>query len=212
MLTRCTTGMVLVTNRNFLCTAGRETLLGKLAQRWGTRRDLWVDPPGLSDRSASLPGVPGMAAPVVSFSSVPPEPSAKGSPARVVPGAWPGANSNHTRSRLGSRTSCHESVPAANQARGRALSEAVRSVQTSHFAQGSGGQLASPSRQASDDVPERAPGVQFSTAVSHSHSWRHSGMRGSEEHFPTLDGGVAPAGKRPQAKGRWAAGSEACKL
>ncbi|RDX43224.1 hypothetical protein K466DRAFT_472187, partial [Polyporus arcularius HHB13444] len=34
MLTRCTTGMVLVTNRNFLCTAGRETLLGKLAQRW----------------------------------------------------------------------------------------------------------------------------------------------------------------------------------
>ncbi|KAI0712797.1 hypothetical protein C8T65DRAFT_544864, partial [Cerioporus squamosus] len=56
MLTRCTAGMVLVTNRNFLSNFGRDTLLGKLAQRWGTRRDVWIDPPGLADRSASLPG------------------------------------------------------------------------------------------------------------------------------------------------------------
>ncbi|RPD58076.1 hypothetical protein L226DRAFT_430012, partial [Lentinus tigrinus ALCF2SS1-7] len=34
MLTRCKAGMVLVTNRIFLCNAGRDTLLGKLAQRW----------------------------------------------------------------------------------------------------------------------------------------------------------------------------------
>ncbi|KAI1783951.1 hypothetical protein LXA43DRAFT_856282, partial [Ganoderma leucocontextum] len=58
MLTRCNTGMVLVTNRGFLNDTGRDTLLGKLARRWNGSGDAWVDALMLSDRQASLPGAP----------------------------------------------------------------------------------------------------------------------------------------------------------
>ncbi|KAI1783493.1 hypothetical protein LXA43DRAFT_865568, partial [Ganoderma leucocontextum] len=58
MLTRCSTGMVLVTNRRFLNDAGRDTLLGKLARRWNGSSDAWLDALALSDRRASLPGAP----------------------------------------------------------------------------------------------------------------------------------------------------------
>ncbi|KAH9921369.1 hypothetical protein B0H21DRAFT_659153, partial [Amylocystis lapponica] len=60
MLTRCQRGMVVVTNRNFLRGAGRDTLLGRLAQHWEDRRGdtiTWTDARELADRTADMPGV-----------------------------------------------------------------------------------------------------------------------------------------------------------
>ena len=59
MLTRCERGMVLVTNRAFLSQSGRDTLLGRLAQRWPRDVDAWVDAIALSDARVDLPGVLG---------------------------------------------------------------------------------------------------------------------------------------------------------
>ena len=71
MLTRCQAGMVVVTSRAFLCGPAQKTLLGKLADRWGTlvasaqaagsrRGDsssdaAWVDAMRVAEGTATLP-------------------------------------------------------------------------------------------------------------------------------------------------------------
>ncbi|PIL32978.1 hypothetical protein GSI_05096 [Ganoderma sinense ZZ0214-1] len=74
MLTRCQTGMVVVTNRAFLCGPAQKTLLGKLADHWGTlpagaqttgsrsrcgadcSDAVWVDAMRVAEGTARLPG------------------------------------------------------------------------------------------------------------------------------------------------------------
>ncbi len=57
MLTRCQSGMVVVTNRSFLVNSGRDTLLWILAQQWREWGDSWIDMLALLNGSANLPGI-----------------------------------------------------------------------------------------------------------------------------------------------------------
>ncbi|PIL32976.1 hypothetical protein GSI_05094 [Ganoderma sinense ZZ0214-1] len=68
MLTRCQAGMVIVTNRAFLCGPAQKTLLGKLADHWGSlaagarpagdspESAAWVDAMRVAEGTARLPG------------------------------------------------------------------------------------------------------------------------------------------------------------
>ncbi|TBU26536.1 hypothetical protein BD311DRAFT_631516, partial [Dichomitus squalens] len=59
MLTRCQTGMVIVTQRAFLRGSGRGTLLNRLALQWERRvgeKVAWVDAMEVADGRAGLPG------------------------------------------------------------------------------------------------------------------------------------------------------------
>jgi len=64
MLTRCTSGMVIVTNRAFLRTpAAQNTLLGKLARHWESHHGLtktWTDWKLVAEQKADMPGAPGL--------------------------------------------------------------------------------------------------------------------------------------------------------
>ncbi|KAJ7839369.1 AAA domain-containing protein, partial [Mycena olivaceomarginata] len=61
MLTRAKKGMVIVTSSSFLRSQGAQTLLGRLARYWGTRQhDIWIDWRRVADRTAGLPGLPGI--------------------------------------------------------------------------------------------------------------------------------------------------------
>ena len=62
MLTRCERGMVLVTNRRFLSGSGRDTLLGRLAQRWARYPDAWVDALNGSNDDAGVSAPPPLCA------------------------------------------------------------------------------------------------------------------------------------------------------
>lgn len=59
MLTRLQAGMVIVTNRPFLDSSGRNTLLGCMAQHWKDERGeaVWTLPQRIAERTANMPGV-----------------------------------------------------------------------------------------------------------------------------------------------------------
>ena len=57
-LTRCRMGMVVVTNKRFLRSAGSNTLLGQLCNSWSRHGDPWIDWRTILDDSAVLPGLP----------------------------------------------------------------------------------------------------------------------------------------------------------
>ncbi|OSX61405.1 hypothetical protein POSPLADRAFT_1089730, partial [Postia placenta MAD-698-R-SB12] len=59
MLTRLQAGMVIVTNRPFLDSSGRNTLLGCMAQHWKDERGetVWTFPRRIAERTANMPGV-----------------------------------------------------------------------------------------------------------------------------------------------------------
>ena len=71
MLTRCQAGMVVVTSRAFLCGPAKRTLLGKLAEHWGTLAGAagsgpggdsdaaWVDAMRVAEGKARLPSANG---------------------------------------------------------------------------------------------------------------------------------------------------------
>ncbi len=67
MLTRCKTGMVIVTKKDFLQRKDvRKTLLGKLAAHWedlikktDDQGDAWTDWRLVAERRCNLPGVAG---------------------------------------------------------------------------------------------------------------------------------------------------------
>ena len=56
LLTRCRAGMVLVTNRTFLMGAGRDTLIGALAERWEEEGCEWANAVDVLNGRAALPG------------------------------------------------------------------------------------------------------------------------------------------------------------
>lgn len=58
MLTRCEAGMVIVSNKAFVCGAAKWTLLGKLAAHWAEHANagVWVDWRDVAARTADLPG------------------------------------------------------------------------------------------------------------------------------------------------------------
>lgn len=205
MLTRCKAGMVLVTNRSFLCNAGRDTLLGKLAQRWGAGSDVWVDSRALSDRSASLPGVPGrttsfylpISAPVPMTSR---EPEATGRSARVVPGAWPGAVTSRSDREGSPRGSMRPSGHAGYHT--FTDNDVVASLRRSPQPYGS---VAVSGRQTLVNMSKPPLGERSSNADVG--AWGNSRF---DEQFPTLDG--SGPSQQPQVKGRWRAGSGACRL
>jgi len=64
MLTRCQSGMVIVTNRKFLNShTARGTLLGLMAHHWESERGrlaTWITPQQISGREANLPGALAM--------------------------------------------------------------------------------------------------------------------------------------------------------
>lgn len=57
-LTRCRMGMVVVTNKRFLRSAGSNTLLGQLCNSWSRHGDAWIDWRTILSDSAVLPGLP----------------------------------------------------------------------------------------------------------------------------------------------------------
>jgi len=57
-LTRCRKGMIVVTNRCFLRSAGSSTLLGQLCNTWSQHGDAWIDWKAILNDSAMLPGLP----------------------------------------------------------------------------------------------------------------------------------------------------------
>jgi hypothetical protein len=61
MLTRCTRGMVVVTNRRFLASGGYQTLVGELARHWESRSPstAWVDWRQVLQQTVDLPGTYG---------------------------------------------------------------------------------------------------------------------------------------------------------
>ena len=62
MLTRCRSGLVVVTSSSFLRGGGERTLLGKLARHWEGARGLdktWIDWRLVAEGVADLPGSPG---------------------------------------------------------------------------------------------------------------------------------------------------------
>jgi len=91
MLTRCKSGMVIVTNRAFLRTAAAQsTLLGKLARYWETQRGqarTWTDWNLVAEKNADMPGAPGIRpslslAPIIATAR--PEPTASLKPPPYV--------------------------------------------------------------------------------------------------------------------------------
>ena len=62
MLTRCRSGLVIVTKSSFLQHGGRHTLLGRIAQHWEEMREpgeTWVDWRLVAEGKVDLPGSPG---------------------------------------------------------------------------------------------------------------------------------------------------------
>lgn len=62
MLTRCQQGMVIVSQRAFLHSGGKKTLVGKLAEHWEKKvgeKAAWADAMQVAEGSASLPSAPG---------------------------------------------------------------------------------------------------------------------------------------------------------
>ena len=62
MLTRCRSGMVVVTQRAFLDGPGKETLLGSLTTHWEQHvgvEQMWVDAMEVADQRARLPDCVG---------------------------------------------------------------------------------------------------------------------------------------------------------
>lgn len=62
MLTRCKTGLVVVTNREFIARGGRQTLLGKMAHHWEALAGegaAWTDWRAVMQETADLPGALG---------------------------------------------------------------------------------------------------------------------------------------------------------
>ena len=62
MLSRCTTGMIVVTNKSFLTynDSSAKTLLGKLVNHWAAATpsgSVWIDWRSITSQSANLPGV-----------------------------------------------------------------------------------------------------------------------------------------------------------
>ena len=57
-LTRCRKGMVVVTSKYFLRSAGSSTLLGQLCNAWSQHSDAWIDWRTILNDSAVLPGLP----------------------------------------------------------------------------------------------------------------------------------------------------------
>lgn len=58
-LTRCRKGMVVVSHKNFLQSAGWNTLLGQLCRTWSRYHDTcWVDWKAMLNNSRALPGLP----------------------------------------------------------------------------------------------------------------------------------------------------------
>ena len=56
MLTRCTKGMVIVSNQFFAMRCARKTLLGKLAAHWVQKGAAWIDWRLVTSQMADLPG------------------------------------------------------------------------------------------------------------------------------------------------------------
>jgi len=56
-LTRCRKGMVVVSNKYFLRSAGSSTLLGRLCNAWSQHSDAWIDWKTVLNNSAMLPGL-----------------------------------------------------------------------------------------------------------------------------------------------------------
>jgi hypothetical protein len=61
MLTRCTRGMVVVSNRRFLANGGHQTLVGELARHWESLSPstAWVDWRQVLQQTVDLPGAYG---------------------------------------------------------------------------------------------------------------------------------------------------------
>lgn len=58
MLTRCEAGMVIVTNKRFIQTCAKDTLLGNLARHWEVHTEkAWVDSREVANQTAEMPGV-----------------------------------------------------------------------------------------------------------------------------------------------------------
>ena len=190
MLTRCNTGMVLVTNRRFLNDAGRDTLLGKLARRWNGSSNAWIDALELSDRRASLPGAP--AAPkarpdCVEFTT---PGSASRSQLSTGSGLRPTGFSVPTRAVVPSRTAV---VPTA----------ATRPASN----------VAALFQQPQPSSSARFNGYQPMTGITQKLDAGFGAMRivgGDPEAFPALGGGYRKKVNVPL--GQWRRGSEACKL
>lgn len=192
MLTRCNTGMVLVTNRRFVSDAGSGTLLGKLAWRWNASRDVWVDSLALSDRRASLPGAPA-AVPRPSITVGPrPHPSTGSSAAAAM---W--------------AASAQHAVPRAVVAAAPALGRPAVDVSSPLFRRTpSSGSLFEPLEPHRLRSPTAvAVSQKLSAGLS---AMRIGGEGGGSDAFPTL-GGTMPK-KVTAPLGRWRRGSEACKL
>ncbi|KAI0800410.1 hypothetical protein C8Q74DRAFT_412425, partial [Fomes fomentarius] len=216
MLTRCQSGMIVVTNRSFLTNSGRDTLLGKLAQQWRAWGDSWIDPLALSDRSASLPGIPGLSPTSTTLSMRPGVRASTPVAQRVVPGAWPGARVSLNSPGLVDDAPRNQSAPAV----------ALRPIGSTNpkFATPDVGTFyrdaSSPSQSQSSGSPRTPffapadPDV-LNVAEQMGRLWtggatRREHLADVEDPFPAL-GDIAPVAK-PALKGKWAAGSQACKL
>lgn len=57
MLTRCSSGMIIVSNRSFVSDCAERTLLGKLVTAWRTYDSVWIDWRRIIEGSIDLPGV-----------------------------------------------------------------------------------------------------------------------------------------------------------
>ncbi|PIL29510.1 hypothetical protein GSI_08318 [Ganoderma sinense ZZ0214-1] len=206
MLTRCSAGMVLVTNRRFLADAGRDTLLGKLARRWNGPRDsdAWVDALALSlsdGRRASLPGAPATTA----ISSHP------------LGGGGLGASlAAASRSHSSTGLDGILGVVPARTAVLRAVARLAVPATATHVHI----PLPRPSLSISNPVEPREPRYGYPTAVDGSEHLSAKlgamrvvgrGARDGSDAFPAL-GGVSPKKKASAPMGRWRAGSDACRL
>ncbi|KAM5545226.1 hypothetical protein V8D89_001337 [Ganoderma adspersum] len=205
MLTRCSAGMVLVTNRRFLNDTGRDTLLGKLARRWNGARDAWVDALALSDpRAASLPGAPA-AIPSVSTS---PRPRPDGR----EPGAAWAASGQHLSAGLNPHPGSPPAstvVPRAVAAAALATARRVVNVPSPLSPRPpSSGSLSKPldPRRLRNPTTAAVP-QNLGAGLS---AMRIDRERDGSDAFPAL-GGVS-ANKATAPLGRWRRGSEACKL
>lgn len=56
-LTRCRRGLIVVTNKNFLQSSGKSTLLGKLSHSWSLKREAWLDWRTMLGTEVDLPGI-----------------------------------------------------------------------------------------------------------------------------------------------------------
>ncbi len=194
MLTRCSTGMVLVTNRRFLNDAGRDTLLGKLARRWNGSRDVWVDALALSDRRASLPGAPATTS--ARSDSVGSDASSATSRSDVSAGRSPRSGGHPAGTKAAGAVAHVKAAvrPVSN------YTSIIQRPPSSLFQPRSTRRLGYPTPP---DVPQR-----LSAGLS---AMRIVGERGASDAFPTL-GGVSSRKNVNAPLGRWRTGSEACKL